>query len=207
MIFNLSLSEIAAIIPAILVALVFHEYAHGKVANMLGDPTPDIHGRLTLNPMAHLDPLGTLMILFSFFGWAKPVQVNPTFFRGDRSRGMMLVALAGPGMNLLLAIIAQFLMEMALSWQIYELVTILRYTVIINVYLAIFNMLPIPPLDGSKVLHALLPPNRREWYYQLESYGPLVLILFIMFGITSQILQPIARVIITLIDSIVNIIM
>lgn len=100
---SMDINSLLAAIPAILIAIVFHEYAHGKVAYMLGDPTPKYQKRLTLNPLNHLDPLGALMFIVVGFGWAKPVQVNPFHFRGDRRKGMMMVSLAGPVMNLVLA--------------------------------------------------------------------------------------------------------
>lgn len=176
-------------IPAILVAITFHEYAHGKTAALLGDPTPGSQGRLTLNPMAHLDLLGTLMLLTVHFGWAKPVQVNPIYFRGDRRRGMLLVGLAGPLMNLVLAYLAAF------GWRLTPpsnpvLATFFVQLLWINVALAVFNLIPVPPLDGSKILANLLPRRSAMFFYQLESYGPIILLLLLVTGLVGRILTP-----------------
>ena len=144
-------------IPALLIALTFHEYAHARVANALGDPTPRLAGRLTLNPVAHLDPLGLIMLWLFKFGWAKPVPVNPGYFR-DEKRGMLLVSLAGPASNILLAFSAAILIEVLFRLQILGggLGEVLRLTYIYNIVLAIFNLLPIPPLDGAKILRKAL---------------------------------------------------
>lgn len=187
--FDFSLADFAARAPAILIGLALHEYAHAKAASMLGDPTPRWEGRLTLNPLPHLDFLGTLMLVFGPIGWAKPVNVNPNNFRGDRKRGMMLVALAGPAMNLLVALIAAILVYGL--WGISELNIILRNLVIINLYLAVFNILPIPPLDGSKVLMGLLPYKHLGWMYSLEQYGPIILLLAVVTGVASKITYPV----------------
>ncbi|MGI6552791.1 MAG: site-2 protease family protein [Clostridia bacterium] len=176
-------------IPAILVAITFHEYAHGKTAALLGDPTPGSQGRLTLNPLAHLDFLGTLMLLTVHFGWAKPVQVNPVYFRGDRRKGLLLVSLSGPLMNLVLAYLAAF------AWRLTPssspmLATFFAQLLWINVALALFNLIPVPPLDGSKILANLLPRSSAMFFYQLESYGPLILLLLLVTGLVGKILAP-----------------
>lgn len=150
-------------LPAILIGLTFHEYAHGKVAYILGDDTAYQQGRLTLNPLPHIDWLGFLMLVFFKFGWAKPVQVNPLNFRKDISykQGMALVSLAGPAMNIFIALVGMFLYRylsvyMELVWMQYVLAG-LTPLIWINLILAAFNLIPLPPLDGSKILAGLLP--------------------------------------------------
>ncbi len=182
------LSGLMAGIPAILIAITFHEYAHGKTAAILGDPTPGYQGRLSLNPLNHLDPLGTLMLLVAGFGWAKPVQVNPYHFQGDRNRGMMMVALAGPVMNLTLAYLAAVAYRLSGGFSPF-LNTFLFYLMWFNAMLAVFNLIPLPPLDGSKVLAGLSRQGARL-IYQLEGYGPLVLLLLLATGMLSKILRP-----------------
>jgi len=178
-------------IPALLLALSFHEAAHALVAHRLGDPTPKAHGRLTLNPLAHLDPIGLLALWLVGFGWAKPVQVNPLYFKGDRSRGMFLVGLAGPATNFLMALLFSLLIATVPLLRQNELVfEIMRATFVYNVLLGVFNLLPLPPLDGSKVLAYFLPRKAAYSLSQLEQYGPILLILLIFTGLLSRILQP-----------------
>lgn len=189
-----NIEEWIYLIPAILIALTIHEFSHGMAAHLLGDPTPKQQGRLTLNPLPHLDPLGTLMLLVAKFGWAKPVQVNPFYFRGDRQRGMLLVALAGPASNILVALAGGILYN--LFGKQPNLAQFLIILISINVYLAIFNLLPVPPLDGSKILLGLLPRSMHEAIYSLESYGPIILMLLIITNTTGKLLLPIARTVI-----------
>ncbi|NLO89696.1 MAG: site-2 protease family protein [Clostridia bacterium] len=178
-----------AAIPAVLIAITFHEYAHGKMASIFGDPTPESQGRLTLNPMAHLDPIGTLLLFLAGFGWAKPVQVNPFYFRGDRKKIMMLVSLAGPMMNLVLACLSAVglrllgLFSPGMGTFTIYLHIFLKLLLFYNVVLAIFNLIPVPPLDGSKILGGLLPEKYSEVLYSLEQYGPLILLLLIFTGV------------------------
>lgn len=188
-------------IPAILIALTFHEYAHGKVAYFLGDPTPRNQGRLTLNPLAHLDILGTLLLIVAGFGWAKPVQINPFYFQMDRRKGMMLVGLAGPLMNLVLGYLAAVLLNILLRMNLggVWLQTFLNLLVGYNVVLAVFNLIPVPPLDGSRVLAGILPPEGAEAVYRLESYGTLILLLLIATGIIGHILGPLVDLVLNLI--------
>jgi len=192
--------------PVILIALTVHEFSHGYAAHLLGDPTPKQQGRLTLNPLPHLDPLGTLMMLVARFGWAKPVQVNPFYFKGNRQRGMLLVALAGPLSNVLVAFVGALLYNLLVT-QARDLLVqhnylsyFIRSLVSINIYLAVFNLIPVPPLDGSKILLGLMPRQYHESIYSLEAYGPILLMLLILTNITGRVLVPIARVVISCLD-------
>lgn len=179
----------------IVIGVVFHEVAHGWMAKRLGDKTAQHAGRLTLNPIPHLDPVGSIIVPAALvllnagvvFGWAKPVPVNPYNFRGDINRGMMLVSLAGPGSNLLLAAggavllgLLMGLQGMAAGFQTL-LGNFLYALILINLVLAFLNLLPIPPLDGSKILAGLLP-GRQEWLYALERYGFVILVVLLVTG-------------------------
>jgi Zn-dependent protease len=170
----------------ILIAIPFHEVAHGMVANWLGDPTARLRGRLSLNPLRHVDPFGTIILPLILaltapfvFGWAKPVPVDPRFFKNPR-RQMIWVALAGPGINLLLAFVGIFLFYgvyllprgLASEWA----GSTASNFVVINLVLALFNLLPIPPLDGSRVLAGVLPERPGRWVQGLDRYGMLLLI-------------------------------
>ncbi|MDD4665691.1 MAG: site-2 protease family protein [Clostridia bacterium] len=181
-------------LPAILLALSVHEFAHGYVAYKLGDPTPKYQGRLTLNPLAHLDPMGTLMLIIARFGWAKPVMVNPSNFRGNKEKGMLLVALAGPLSNVLVALIGGILYNLLVKFQVQEFwVLLVFYLIIIDVSLAVFNLIPVPPLDGSKILAGLLPSNQQYLVYKLETYGPFILILLLITNVIGMILGPLVN--------------
>jgi len=189
-----SIEDVLLTLPALLLGLTLHEYAHALVAYRLGDPTAKNLGRLTLNPIKHLDPLGTLFLVIFKFGWAKPVPVNPFHFRGDRQRGMLWVSLAGPGTNFLLAVVT------ALIWRIIEpqgliLGSILLNIFFINLILAVFNFIPVPPLDGSKILAGVLPRRYSHVIYNLEKYGYIILVFLMLFGIIGRILMPAVRLV------------
>ncbi|MBO8141566.1 MAG: site-2 protease family protein [Firmicutes bacterium] len=178
---------------AVLLVLAIHEYAHAVVAVRLGDPRPKFDGRLTLNPLAHLDPVGTLMLLLFGFGWSKPVMVDPNRFANPR-RGLMWVALAGPLANLALAVALNRLdgwIVPRLPWNA-ALATgrFLDIVVSLNIWLAVFNLLPLPPLDGSKVLAGLLPRRYAYRLASLETYGVVILLLLISSGMAGRILRP-----------------
>jgi len=165
---------------SLLVAITIHEFCHALAADKLGDPTPRAYGRLTLNPLAHLDPLGTLMLLIARFGWGKPVPIDPYNFRHPR-RDEIIVALAGPLSNFLLAFIFSRIPG-ALTY-------ILAYT---NLYLGIFNLFPIPPLDGSKIFLNLLPIDSAVKVEQaFERYGFILIALLIVSGLLGRLLDPI----------------
>jgi len=192
------LTEIFIWLPAIIIALTFHEYAHAKVAYLLGDKTAYYQGRLTLNPLPHIDWVGFLMLIVFKFGWAKPVQVNPYNFKNiGVKQGMMLVSLAGPGMNILLAFAGMVLLRFFIPYGTWEwgnaVITLVKPLIYINLILAAFNLIPIPPLDGSKILAGVLPGRGAEIMYFLERYGFLILLLLIITGTFSSILWPIVN--------------
>lgn len=193
---NLFIQKLAILAPPFLFALTVHELAHGYVAYQLGDPTAKNQGRLTLNPLKHLDPLGVIAFIIMKIGWAKPVPVNPNYFKNPQ-QGMLLVALAGPGSNVALAIasalLAKFfvLFDMMPLFILQPLVSMLVASVWINIMLAVFNCLPIPPLDGSKVLMGLLPPAALRSYMKLEPFGFILLLILFYTGIIPQFIMPI----------------
>lgn len=183
---------------AVLLVLAIHEYAHAAVAVRLGDPRPKLDGRLTLNPLVHLDPVGTLMLLFFGFGWAKPVMVDPTHFRHPR-RGMMWVALAGPAANLIMAFVMARIYPLVveplpLNWAL-AVRAFFQVTISLNIWLAVFNLLPLPPLDGSKVLAGLVPGRWAYRLYRWETYGTVLLLLLVVSGTVSRLLWPAYRVV------------
>ncbi len=193
-----SVIEILIWLPAILIGLTFHEYAHGRVAYMLGDDTAYHQGRLTLNPLPHIDWMGFFMLVIFKFGWAKPVQVNPLNFKNiSMKQGMMLVSLAGPVMNILIAFMGLIALRYLVSVQNQEwvsyVVTLLIPLIQINLILAAFNLIPLPPLDGSKILAGLLPDAGARVMYSLEQYGPIILLLLIVTGLTSKIIWPLVN--------------
>jgi Zn-dependent protease len=188
----LSLPRLAAVATIIFVAFPVHEFAHAAAAVALGDNTPRRQGRFTLNPIAHIDPLGAILIALTGFGWAKPVQWNPRNISIDHKLGSIIVALAGPLSNLLLAIVAAVFIRVVESELVFNF---LLYFIQINVLLFVFNLIPIPPLDGSHVLFALLPGNNFTLQMQLSRYGFLILmaVIFLAPGVirvpASAILQ------------------
>lgn len=199
---NHFITELIILAPPLLFALTFHEFAHGYIAYRLGDPTAKDAGRLTLNPLKHLDPLGTIAFFFIKFGWAKPVPVNPSYFRNPK-KDMLWVALAGPVTNLALAMVSAIMTK-----AIWLLASILPYSaaaeailvplnamliasVWINLVLCIFNFLPIPPLDGSRILMGLLPNNLALSYMRVERFGFLIIIVLAFSGLLSKVIVPI----------------
>jgi Zn-dependent protease len=182
-------------IPALLLAVTVHEVAHGLVADRLGDPTARLQGRLTLNPLPHLDPLGALAFVLVGFGWAKPVPVNARNLRRP-VRDMACVAAAGPLSNFAMAfvgLVALVLVTRASgsAFVLEPLAGLLRYVYAFNLGLAIFNLIPLPPLDGGHFLPYLLPRGSWTLLRQLEQYGPFLLLALLMFGGTRYIVGPI----------------
>lgn len=185
---GLSPATIIARAIVLLVAFTIHELAHAVTADRLGDPTPRRMGRITLNPLAHLDPIGTILLLVSGFGWAKPVMVQPRNLRGNPNTSMAIVAAAGPISNLLLAILAAIPVRLGLvgfsfgATGIFPSVSELVFEFIwINLILMFFNLIPVPPLDGYKVLFGILPPDMAYRLRPLEQYGFLILMGVIFF--------------------------
>ncbi|MCL4200231.1 site-2 protease family protein [Patescibacteria group bacterium] len=167
---------------ALVVAITIHEFAHAYAADRLGDPTPRVQGRLTLNPLAHLDPLGTLMILIARFGWGKPVVFDPFNLRHPR-RDAAIISLAGPASNLALATVLSVVLHSFLTTPYAMLIyVIIQPVIVMNVFLAIFNLVPIHPLDGFKIVGGILPREYARQWQELEPYG-LIFLLFLVFPV------------------------
>jgi len=182
-------------------AITLHEFAHGWVANQCGDSTARMLGRLTLNPIKHIDPMGTILvpIVLYFtgspflFGWAKPVPINFNALKYPK-RDMVLVALAGPASNFIMALLWSFAIMIALSLDSQLLIEMAKFGVVINLVLGVFNLLPLPPLDGSRVVSALLPNNLAYYYNKLEAYGLYIVLALLFFGIFQKVILPIVRI-------------
>ncbi|SHI93413.1 site-2 protease family protein [Lutispora thermophila] len=179
-------------LPAVFIGFSFHEFAHALVAYLLGDDTARSRGRLTLDPMAHIDPLGIIMLIFFRFGWAKPIPVNPSNFK-NRKKGMVLVSLAGPIMNFIIAFVA--LLTYVTLYNFYGYISKTISMIIINIYLlnlglGIFNLIPLPPLDGSKILSGLLPFRLEYKMYQYEQHLNILLLLLIVTNGINYLLNP-----------------
>lgn len=179
-------------------AVIIHEYAHGWVAGKLGDQTAKFMGRLTLNPLAHIDPIGTIFLPFLLlithspvvFGWAKPVPVDFLNLNNPK-RDMIWVGLAGPMANIILAVLVSLLLKTHIFAGIPLLLTVINSAVIMNIVLAVFNILPIPPLDGSRVMMGLLPIDLSIKYSRLEPYGFIIIFALLYLGITRVLIWPV----------------
>lgn len=205
--FDFSLTGLIAGLPGLVIALVIHEYAHAKAADIMGDFTPRMTGRLTLNPMAHIDPIGLIMLLVVRFGWAKPVMINARNFRNWR-QGELLVAVAGPVANLLVAFISLLAMAVLFKLGMFSegVRLVLSMMVLFNINFAIFNMLPLPPLDGSKVLMVLLPGRLAYKLMSLERYSFIILIFLMMTPFLTMILIPLQRLVLSVFNLIIGVI-
>ncbi|NTW71287.1 MAG: site-2 protease family protein [Eubacteriaceae bacterium] len=188
--------QIIYILPALLISITFHELAHGYTAYKLGDPTAKDMGRLTLNPLKHIDPAGFLMLVLFKFGWAKPVPFNPNYFK-NRRQGTLLVSLAGPIANVIIAIIAIIAVFIFKDFGLNFFSMLIQF----NIFFAIFNLLPLPPLDGSKILASLLPEKIEAYFYEYEKYGYVVLLILAFTGWISKIVIPLYSIVI---DSLIN---
>ena len=202
---NFSSGNLLAILftlPAVIIAIAFHEYAHAWMADRLGDETPRMQGRLTLNPLNHLDPVGSILLLFAGFRWGKPVQINSRNFNRNVSiaKGEALVSLAGPVMNFILAIIFAIILGIVymfvpssfLTTTIGEVIYILlQECVLINIGLGVFNLLPLPPLDGSKIFINLFPYNARRWIMEHEQIFYYAFLIIWITGLAGLIISPI----------------
>ncbi len=194
-------------IPGVLIALTFHEFAHAWVAYKLGDDTPKYQGRISLNPLSHIDPIGFIFLIVAGFGWGRPVQIDSRNFNGkySLSKAEAIVAAAGPIMNLILAFVfliiyyilfsaTSVLSGLSTQWQgiIYY---VLIYTISVNIGLGIFNLIPLPPLDGSKILMHFLSYNAKQWFYRNQQIFYIVFIIIWISGLSSVILDPIFSVV------------
>lgn len=201
-------------LPGVIVAITFHEFAHAFVADKLGDDTPRRQGRLNLNPLSHIDPVGFFMLIFAHFGWGKPVEINPANFNRKRSMSAQeaLVALAGPVMNLIIAIvltiilfaITTFTPTFILSTTGMLIGLTLQMAISVNIGLGVFNLIPLPPLDGSKILMHFLPYNAKTWF---ENNVQIFYIVFIVLWVTnliSYIISPVINIVSTGIYSMVS---
>ncbi len=188
------------LLPGIIIGLSFHEFAHGIVSYKLGDPTPKQQGRLTLNPMAHIDPIGFLCLFFAGFGWGIPVEIDPRYYK-HRRRDEFMVSLAGVVMNLLIAILFMLVIRLLFSLTPNFAVSsvggivleIIRNVVFINLVLMVFNLIPVPPLDGFGILTEIFDLRRFSWYSTIYQYGIFILLALILLNVTDMILTPLVN--------------
>lgn len=208
--FNFDLIETLMMIPGLLLGFVFHEFAHAKVADMLGDPTPRSQGRVTLDPKSHIDILGFIMMLLAGFGWAKPVMTNPRNYRNPR-RDDSLVSVAGPLANLVIAVVFLFILKFYYNSSLFtpektisiNIVQILRITIYFNVVLFVLNLIPFPMFDGYHVISNIFNTWRYRFFNVLEQYGMIIFILLAISGVLGRILIPIVRVVYTFLSNLI----
>ena len=195
-------------IPALLFAISIHEYAHAQCADSMGDPTARYMGRLTFNPLAHLDPIGAILLVVAGFGWAKGVPINVNNFR-NRREGILKVSFAGPAANLFLCFMAAFMMALLGKMHMLSdgLYRFLFWMQLYNVWFAFFNLIPVPPLDGSRILSELLPA-KQSWQFNeiVDRYGFYILIALVFTGITGMIINPLVNGYLRLIQGLLSIV-
>ncbi len=220
--FNLATFNLVATLltlPGVIIALSFHEFAHAFVADRLGDPTPRNQGRLTLDPLKHIDPVGIFLLIFAHMGWGKPVQINPNnFSKVSKEKGEALVALAGPVMNFILAFILMIIFYAMIIFipgtgvlsslkainVMNVVITMIYYAIVVNIGLGVFNLIPIPPLDGSKIFLRFLPYRAQRW---IDEHMEIISIIFLLLFVTdalSYITTPIISVIMKGLEFCVN---
>ncbi|MGB9585832.1 MAG: site-2 protease family protein [Anaerolineales bacterium] len=204
MLFDLDPSTLIAHLFVLVIAFTFHEFAHAWTANYFGDPTPKASGRLTLNPIAHLDPIGSLLLLVAGFGWAKPVPINPYVLQKRSSSAVMWVSLAGPASNFIMALIAAIPFRfgwVSLSDAYFAIQTrtihilptipqILYVFIQINLLLMLFNLIPLAPLDGEKIAEYFFPSSWLQFLDSIRPYGPIILMAIVFLGVLSYIINP-----------------
>lgn len=204
----LDISSMIFRIPALLFAISVHEYAHAQCADSLGDPTSRYMGRLTINPLAHLDPVGAILLVIAGFGWAKPVPINISNFR-NRREGVIKVALSGPAANLFLCFASAFFMAFCTRFNLMSegMYRFLFWMQLYNVWFAFFNLIPVPPLDGSRILAEILP-SHLSWEVDrvLNRYGFIILILLVFSGVTSMIINPLSNIYLYLVNTLLGIV-
>ena len=189
-------------LPGIIIGLSFHEFAHGYVSHKLGDPTPEMQGRLTINPAAHIDPFGFVALIFAGFGWGVPVQIDPRYYK-NRRRGELMVGLAGVTMNLIIAVVFCFIIKGVFLLNAPFLMgnfgkvlfDVLFSVVSINVVLMVFNLLPVPPLDGFGIVTQIFKLEKYDWYYTVYNNGFPILMVLIILNVTGRVLSPIVNVV------------
>jgi len=203
---GIQLLSLLLTLPAVIIAITFHEYAHALAADKLGDDTPRMQGRLNLNPMSHLDPVGFMLLMFAGFGWGKPVQINPRNFNRNvrMDKGEAIVSIAGPVMNFILAIVsamalgAVYMFAPASFFQGTVgtiLYILLQELVVINIGLGVFNLIPLPPLDGSKIFINFMPYNTRRWIMEHSHIFYYIFLAIWITGLAGVIISPIINVI------------
>lgn len=202
---KMALISLLLTLPAVLIAITFHEFAHGFAADKLGDDTPRRQGRLNLNPLSHLDPIGSIMLIFAGFGWGKPVEINPRNFNRNikMSVAEAIVAAAGPIMNIVLALISAIIYTAIwkfapafVTTQIGEIIMILLGACVsVNIGLGIFNLIPLPPLDGSKIIGGFLPYNVRNWFERYYHIFYTIFVVIWVTGIAGMIISPLISVV------------
>ncbi len=188
-------------LPGVIIAITFHEFAHAFAAYKLGDDTPKMQGRLSLNPLNHLDPIGSILLIFAHIGWGKPVQINPRNFdkKYSMSAGEAIVSVAGPAMNFVLAIVFTIIYFVILKFVPAFLLTqigtiviaIIQSTIIVNIGLGVFNLIPLPPLDGSKIFRNFMSYNVKTWLDKYEKVFYIAFLVLWISGIASNLISPI----------------